>query len=846
MVQRSLSQFGYFAAAMMCGVALPAVAQVQLEEIVVTARKREERLQEIPIAITAFTADQLQRAGFKDLHELTLNVAGVQYHSLGLAIPGRVNPSIRFRGMDVNTQSPTFQLATLFIDGIFVQANVDSIPFDDIERVEVVKGPQAAYFGRATFGGAVNYIMKTPSTKEFSGEVKASGATYDEYDVSANIDGPIIQDKIGVRLGGRLYNKGAMYRASDGGGLGEESSKSIQATIYVTPTDNLSAKIRVFRASDSDGPAAGGYIAGRNNDTCTGKTITTKAGETARPVRFICGQVPKQGQALNALGGLQIIDSNTTARSPQAFLSTGDPNFLLTNLIQKPYNPSIHVPKLNGIGLERRLFRMSGQIEYEFDGGITATAQGGYNTQEANWVRDYTFTPRDNAYSRDPQDMNDHSLEARIASPQNQKLRWLGGVNLYKQHLITSGSGGDALYLCNDSVVGLAFGACVQSPNILLNYSSFDNALGLTDNVRTLGFYGSAAYDFTQELTLNLEGRYQKDRYVRGLIVKTTVDSKKFLPRVILQYKPTPATNIYASFAKGVIQPEINQAVIDNDATARAQFTAQGVFAFTPLEQLDSYELGWKQQFLDNRVSINTAAYYGVWTGKKARQIVNILYNCGTGTGAPNGSTGCRPALGEAGPGQPARLANGQPSFRAANATISGDSKIWGFELEGNAALTESWTAGWTFDYARNRFTNFFANASLPVAGFTNMKGNSHARFPKFSGSVNSAYTGKLTDTWDWFVRGDVSYFGKTFVEVDNLATCDSYLLANARAGVEKEAFRLEFFVKNLFNDKNWAACSRFSEFDLPLDLSNLTQYQGVIVAPQNKRQFGLKTVIKF
>ena len=87
---------------------------------------------------------------------------------------------------------------------------------------------------------------------------------------------------------------------------------------------------------------------------------------------------------------------------------------------------------------------------------------------------------------------------------------------------------------------------------------------------------------------------------------------------------------------------------------------------------------------------------------------------------------------------------------------------------------------------------------------------------------------------------------GKTFVEVDNLATCDSYMLANTRAGVEKDGFRLELFVKNLFNDNNWAACSRFSEFDLPLDLSNLTQYQGVIVAPQNKRQFGLKTAIKF
>ena len=120
MIQRSLSRLSYVAAALMCGVALPALAQLQLEEIIVTARKREESLQEIPIAITAFSAVQLERAGFKDLNELSKNVAGLQYHSMGLSIPGRVNSSIRFRGMDVNSQSPTFQLATLFIDGVYV------------------------------------------------------------------------------------------------------------------------------------------------------------------------------------------------------------------------------------------------------------------------------------------------------------------------------------------------------------------------------------------------------------------------------------------------------------------------------------------------------------------------------------------------------------------------------------------------------------------------------------------------------------------------------------------------------------------------------------------------------
>lgn len=846
MIQRSLSRLSYVAAALMCGVALPALAQLQLEEIIVTARKREESLQEIPIAITAFSAVQLERAGFKDLNELSKNVAGLQYHSMGLAIPGRVNSSIRFRGMDVNSQSPTFQLATLFIDGVYVLGNTESISFDDIERVEVVKGPQAAYFGRNTFGGAVNYITKTPSTAVVSGQVNASAATYDEYTVSASLEGPLVNDKLAARLGGRIYSKGAMYTASDGGGLGEESSKSIQGTLYATPSDAFNVRARVFYANDSDGAPLGGYVAGRVNDTCTGKTLTTKAGQTINPIRFICGQVPKQGVAKNVFGGSKIIDSNTTIRPAQALISSGDADFLIKNLIKKPHPALLAgVPELDRIGLERRMFRAQGQMEYTFANDITATAQGGFNTQQSSWARDYTFTPRENAYSRDPQDIEDYSAEARVASAQDQPLRWMAGVNYYQQDLITSGTGGDSVYLCNDTVTGLPFGACSTNANVAFNTTIFNNALASTDHVVTKGVYGAISYDFTDQLSLNLEGRYQKDEFTRGTVVRTTAIFKNFLPRVILQYKPNDETNIYASFAKGVIPGEINQAYIDNSAFARTQFDALGVVPFLPAELLDSYELGWKQQFLDNRVSLNMAGYYGEWASKKSRIVVSVQYICGDPQSA-NGSAGCRPALGEAGPGQPARNVNGTGTLRTTNVVVAGDSKIWGLELEGNAVLAEGWNTGWTLGYAGNKFTNFTANFILPYAQFTNVKGNQHARFPKWSWSGNTEYTASLTDDWEWFARGDLSYFGQTYVEVDNLATCDGYFLANARTGVQKDGMRLEFFIKNLLDDDNWAACSRFSEFDLPLDLNFLTQYQGVIVAPQNKRQFGLRTAINF
>ncbi len=135
MITKSRLALSAAIAALSASFAAPSWSQVALEEIVVTARKREESLQQIPIAITAFTADQISRAGITKLEDLTLRVAGVQYHGMGLAIPGRVNSSIRFRGMDVNSQVPTFQLGTLFVDGIYVLGGTHSIPLDDVERV---------------------------------------------------------------------------------------------------------------------------------------------------------------------------------------------------------------------------------------------------------------------------------------------------------------------------------------------------------------------------------------------------------------------------------------------------------------------------------------------------------------------------------------------------------------------------------------------------------------------------------------------------------------------------------------------------------------------------------------
>src|SRR5690606_12970457 len=105
---------------------------------------------------------------------------------------------------------------------------------------------------------------------------------------------------LGYRIGARLYSRGPQFTASDGGGLGKESSQSVSGTLFAMPADGLTIKLRAFYNEDDDGPPASGLVAGLQNDSCTGKSIETEdpAQPTAMPRRYICGQVPTIGNAV--------------------------------------------------------------------------------------------------------------------------------------------------------------------------------------------------------------------------------------------------------------------------------------------------------------------------------------------------------------------------------------------------------------------------------------------------------------------------------------------------------------------------------------------------------------------
>lgn len=828
----------------------PGLAQsIALEEIVVTARKREESLQDIPIAISAFSADDIERAGFTNLEDLSLQVAGMQFSAQSGALAGRLVDSIRFRGMNVDSTLPTEQLGALFVDGIYVLGGSQSIPFLNIERVEVIKGPQSAYFGRSTFGGAVNYVTSNPSLTDFQGKAQAEGATHEQLDIGVSMDIPLVQDVMGLRVGARAYNRGGLFRASDGGELGEESSYSIDGTLYMEPNDNLWIKARAFYAEDSDGPPAAGYIQGEANDTCSGLNLTSKAGESFSPVRWFCGKVPEIGDAISALGTTKIIDSNTTLISPTTAFTIGDP-FAVRDFFAGLDNP-LNVPTVNHIGMERRVHRYSLAADYTFDNEMSLFGQFAINRTGTSWIRDFTASPFDGSFTRDPREQKDVSGEVRLSSNQEDRLRWLAGVSYYEQDFTSSTTGGDVTLSCLDTVAGLPHGTTEPSsclPGFFFSSAgTFRVGGGESDHVETSGVFGSVEYDISDQFTFTFEARYQEDKVTKGTPPELlTVKYKAFLPRAILRYKPTEDLTTYISYAKGVLPGTINSELITANAQELAQYQAQYPNAqdFLSKQLIDMYELGIKQSAWDGRVSYSLAAYFGKWTNPVGRATALIQETCEADR---IGQGGCRFDQGEGSLGGLATLPDGSPFFNSRVFRLGGEAEIYGLEFEGSALLSEGWTADLSVAWAPSEYKVFEANFVNPFGVPADVSGNSINRYPEWTGSISSTYTTAINSTWDGFVRGDLIYFGKTYPEVDNLAYCDSYMLANARVGIEKENLRIEAFVKNMFDDSSWTACQRFSDFDgIPISFSFLTAYQGVQATPQVPRQFGIRTSLSF
>jgi len=369
----------------------PSFAQgAVLEEIVVTARKRNESLLETPLTLSAFSAEQIDRAGYATISDLVAAVPGITYESY--EAEGR-GDSPSFRGVSTNTGDPTLQNSSKFIDGVYVSGSLYTVLLDNLERVEITKGPQSALFGRASFSGAINYITKKPSN-EFEGNARASFAEENEYQLSGSVSGPLVEDTLLFRLSAGTFGQGSPYNnVLNGTEMGEQEINSFSAAIRLTPSPQLTADLMAMYADARFGEAARA-------------TTALNMGELAFPDASLIG------------GGTQQLD-----------------------------NP----------GIDSETFRASLNVNYETAGGYELSFIAGTGQEDTVNEADGDYTPAVNLaglwflcvgpyagpgcelfQTVTEREIDSSFAELRISSPDEGPLRWLAGAAWFEEDFNTA------------------------------------------------------------------------------------------------------------------------------------------------------------------------------------------------------------------------------------------------------------------------------------------------------------------------------------------------------------------------------------------------------------------------
>ena len=768
------------------GASTTTTGEVGVGEVVVTARGRAEKLIQTPVSVQAFSDTKLSEDKIVDLNTLQF-AAGFTFNSQGASFfgGGREFPTLVFRGMTNNFGVAQGDTGALFVDGIYISGGAASVTLADASQVEVLKGPQNVYFGKNTFGGAVNIITANP-TEAYHASATAGYSDKGSYDDVGIVEGAVIPGLLTARVTGELLHQGKQYTAADGGALGEQDTKAITAVLYATPTPGFWLKGRIHYSHDDDSAAADGFIAG--NATCAG---------FVNP--YLCNGIPSLGSlnAASVLSGTVLPAALVTALQNNSFY--GAPAILLNK-----------VPKRTDSGLTRDNLQGSvqGGVNLPYDAKFLFSA--GYNQQDSIGITSSDHTPSNVFTSALPFISRDFEADARLVSSSSQRLRLVVGANYFR-------SISQLVY------EGYFFGL-------------FDNSGPTNEKDETEAVYGSAEFDILSSLTLSAELRYQHDKItdsaLEGLPVAPFVQSSETfnhaLPRFILKYHPSDATNLYLSYSEGIEPPVLQTSYIEGNAFTKAaiQAVSGGGGGYTPDPKVRVWEVGAKQSFWENRAYVSIDYYNQFWDNAL---VTNYLFN----------PAGCStlPTVGVS-------AACPYPGGGAAVFTLS-QNHIQGIEFDGNVRLTPQWSAHAAFNWtdAIRKAYNDTGYAAAYVGGVNPpQNGKRIDLVPEYQGSFDSTFKSHLAGPYDWYIHGVVNYTGSTYADSADVAKLSDYVRVNLSAGITRGNLTFEAFVTNLLDDRNWDYAVRFPN---PYNFFS-EAYQGVIAGAPNPRDFGFKISAKF
>ena len=398
-----------------------AESQGNASDIVITATRRSERLSNVPIAVSAVGQEALQNSGGSDIRSLNQLAPSLLISSTG----SESNASARIRGIGTVGDNPGLESSVaVFIDGVYrSRTGVGLNELGEIDRVEVLRGPQGTLFGRNASAGLINIITRSPEF-DWHGNAEATYGNYDQKRLAAGITGPLIAEKLAFRVDGVYVNRNGFYKnvtAANGSEsrVNDRDRYFVRGQLLFKPTDRLSFRL------------IGDYS--HRNESCCGAVYYGQA-ETTDPTPNAAAVAPFFA-TVNTDGA---VATNPTNRIAEILRRQGAV-FPIAGNTPNPFSRDIAVTP--GQTYRNKTKDYGGSLQADWDlGGATFTSITAYREYKAGNASDIDYTNVDLTHRADDgnayRQFHTFTQEARLqGSLFNDKLDWLVGGFYSKEKL---------------------------------------------------------------------------------------------------------------------------------------------------------------------------------------------------------------------------------------------------------------------------------------------------------------------------------------------------------------------------------------------------------------------------
>ena len=449
-----------------------AAAEILLEEITVTAQKREQSLKDVPISVAIVSGEKILEQGFNDLEEIMTFTPGV------IVEQGDVRSStVRIRGIDTGGANIAFEQAVaVFNDGVYFGRSLQSTAgIYDINQVEVLFGPQPVYFGQSAIAGLIAYSSKRPGD-ELDGYVVVEGGSDGYKKVEGAVGGPIA-DGWGVRVAGKYTETDGwteVFATGEDGNANEDTAFRLGISGDITDNFSVYLKTEYFEQESNGAPSA--------SIICD--PLTAQLPPTARRL-VLCDDAEAGGLANY---GYDYIVNKGGSASAAGFNRAPAGNFDLTTL---PFAQN------DALGIDIDGTNSLIELQWAVSDNIIVSSLTGLSEYESIGIEDFDATPYASLMFPNSEEFEMFSQEVRIQSDNDGALNWMAGIYYQDQDLTFS----------NDIVSA--------SPNPM--GPSGTNATEYNEEAEYLGVFASVTYEINDRVTVDYGIRYTdvaKDAYL--------------------------------------------------------------------------------------------------------------------------------------------------------------------------------------------------------------------------------------------------------------------------------------------------------------------------------------------